>query len=68
MEPFAQWWGWAFGVRFGLWYISVYLKPSHWGIDWHHHATCCKWWLVVGPFEINRVWSDDEYPFKTDVE
>jgi hypothetical protein len=47
------------------WFFSVFLNPKVWAIDWHRNAECCKFWLLLGPFEINRIWADaDEYPFK----
>ena len=44
-------------VHLGQWYLSVYWDPRRWGIEFHRNAQCCRWWLLVGPFEINRVWS-----------
>lgn len=49
------------------WIFSVFFSPRVWAFDYHSKAPCCKWWLLIGPFEINRVWADeDEYPFDFD--
>ena len=57
-------WSWdCVDVSFGSWHIAIYPKPRVWGLDFHKNAPCCKWWLLIGPFEINRVWTDtDTYP------
>ena len=55
--------GGALVLKVGDWYFSIFLNPKHWWIDWHKDVSCCKFWLLIGPFEINRVWSDnDVYP------
>lgn len=52
MEPYQ--------IRLGDWFFSFYTNPAVWGLNFHHNAPCCKWWLVLGPFEINRVYANDE--------
>lgn len=56
--------GWSyFELNVQAWYATVFFHPRAWGFGWHHHAPCCKWWLVVGPFEISRAWAEsDDYP------
>lgn len=54
-------WSWSFSFRVGPWYMNLFLKPTHWAIDYHRNTPCCKFWLLIGPFEINRVWTDAEY-------
>lgn len=49
------------------WFVSVYFNPRRWNFGFHRNAQCCKFWLLIGPFEINRVWLDsDTYPFEDD--
>ena len=56
-------------LEFNKWFFSIYFHPRVWGIDYHRNAVCCKFWLIVGPFEINRIWAnEDEYPFKFEDE
>ena len=52
-------------VELKNWHFSIYFNPNVWTIDWHRNAECCKFWVIIGPFEINRIWTDrDEYPFE----
>ena len=56
-------------VKLKNWYFSVYFNPKVWAIDWHRNTECCKFWAIIGPFEINRVWTDrDVYPFQFEEE
>lgn len=59
----------GFGVEpVKYWYLYFYWNPRVWGFDFHRNQPCCKWWLCVGPFEINRVWSDEDvYHFDDEV-
>lgn len=55
--------GWA-QLVWGAWYLTIFFHPRSWALDYHRNAPCCKWWLLIGPFELNRVWTDeDDYPF-----
>ena len=55
---------WYFYLEVGNWFFSIFFNPKVWAIDWHRKAPCCKFWVVIGPFEINRIWTDtDDYPF-----
>jgi hypothetical protein len=64
MRFYTHRWGLCAGFEVRNWHFSVFLNPNHWAVDYHKNATCCKWWLIIGPFEINRIWTDDdEYPF-----
>jgi hypothetical protein len=61
-------WDWI-TLEIGHWFFSIYPKPTRWAIDWHREAPCCKFWIVLGPFEINRTWADsDDYPFNFEGE
>lgn len=54
-------------IELDAWYLSVYFNPRVWAFGFHRNASCCKWWLLLGPFEVNRVWTDeDEYPFASE--
>lgn len=62
----AKWW---LHLTWGdSWYLTVYFNPKVWSwFDFHRNCPCCKFWLLLGPFELNRVWTDaDDYPFDED--
>ena len=56
-KTFAQW-------ELGDWCFTVFFNPRVWWLGYHRNAACCKFWLLIGPFELMRVWTDEDvYPF-----
>lgn len=47
-------------LNIGSWWFSLYFDPRVWGFEYHQNYGCCKVWLLVGPFEINREYHEDE--------
>lgn len=49
----------------GSWCFSIYWNPRVWGLRFHWCEPCCKFWLLAGPVEVNRIWNDDDvYPWE----
>lgn len=58
---------WTLALEVRHWWLSLYLDPRRWAFAFHREAPCCKWWLLVGPLELNRIWTDqDTYPNQED--
>lgn len=56
----------VYQFNLGHWFFSFYTRISVWGLKCHWNEVCCKFWLLVGPFEINRVYTDADFDAKAE--
>lgn len=58
-------------LSLGSWVVSLFPHPSSWGIGLHWNLQCCRFWFLLGPFEVTQHWTDSTWELywgPTDVE